>query len=103
VQDELVIVEVTVVSSDKVDQAYQQKRYKYRDLTEALQTAPAVEKSQLKVKDVCVIALDETGTLATESMADLRTLVRLCARNEDTVESLAQELQAVVRACSVRR
>jgi endonuclease/exonuclease/phosphatase family metal-dependent hydrolase len=97
VQDELVIVEVTVVS-DKVDQAYQQKQYKYRDVIEALKTAPTVEASQLKVTDVYVIALDETGSLATESKADLRRLVRLCDRNEDAAEKLAQDLQNGVRA-----
>jgi hypothetical protein len=90
-------VEVTVVS-DKVDQAYQQKQYKYRDVIEALKTAPTVEASQLKVTHVFVIALDETGSLATESKADLRRLVRLCDRNEDAAENLAQDLQNVVRA-----
>ena len=88
----LIVLEVTVVAAEKVNDAYREKRDKYQDVinTLAADDSVAVQQAGLSVVDhALVICLDESGNLATESQQDLKHLVKLCGRE---VDSLTQEL-----------
>uniref|UniRef100_A0A7S3L5L5 Endonuclease/exonuclease/phosphatase domain-containing protein n=1 Tax=Amphora coffeiformis TaxID=265554 RepID=A0A7S3L5L5_9STRA len=102
VDQTLIVLEVTVVAAEKVNDAYQEKRDKYQDVMDILATVDsvAVQQAGLSVGDhALVICLDEAGNLASQSQQDLEHLVKLCGREVDSVtEALVQEFQAICQS-----
>ena len=105
VDQTLVVLEVTVVASEKVSDAYQEKRDKYQDVMDILAAddAAAVQQAGLSVGDhALVICLSENGNLATQSQQDLKHLVKLCGREADSVmEAMEQEFQAICQSFDI--
>ena len=96
----VVVLEVTVVASAKLDQAYHDKVDKYRDVMQALQTSvPQQSEERLNVTNqALVIALDEEGKLATSSRKDLEyLLVGLQGDDSTMVDDLDQYLKDIVQ------
>jgi endonuclease/exonuclease/phosphatase family metal-dependent hydrolase len=82
----LVIVEVTVGKSAKLEQLRKQKQVKYQDLASILRQSPVVRETGLSVADhALVVVLDNDGQVSKETLEDLQQLVRL-AKNDDLDE-----------------
>ena len=99
----VVVLEVTVVSNDKLEQAYRAKAEKYEDVIEALRKSIVLdddyEKMVISDALLVVVAVDERGQLAPQSRAELLQLMNLLNWRESLAEldGLAQVISSIVR------
>ena len=96
----LVVVEVTVVASSKVESVARQKKDKYSDLPTVLPTSPAIQQASLIVQNPVVIVLDEAGGIPESTKEDITYLTKLLfpkdpEKAQREAQQCCSELQAL--------
>jgi len=85
----VVLVEVTIVRDDHLEDRAQKKRKKYADLPDALAQAPRVQAQGLRVCEAVVFALGVFGTIPSRTVEDLAR-VSGGPSTEDQIKILVQ-------------
>lgn len=84
--DTLAIVEITVVSSQKVDAVAHQKQTKYSDLSKTLMSDPRFQLLQLSVAEPLVVVMDDQGGIPESTRSALKTLAKLSSLYDEGTE-----------------